>query len=93
MAGDSHSHVTSRSSESRLARSGIPSLKDSSRTSLTSPAGGYSELGATDELHHAMPYKDKNPEYHFSLNLWRGSCPDHLFVQPVVSLCQNREHS
>jgi len=43
-------------------------------TSLTSSAGGYSELGAADELHHAMPCKqDKNPEYHFSLD--RGVGP------------------
>ena len=43
-------------------------------TSLTSSARGYSELGATDELHHAMPCKqDKNPEYHFSLD--RGVGP------------------
>ena len=61
MAGDSH--VTSRSSESCLARSGIPPLRDSPWTSLTSPAGRYSELGATDGLNHAMPLKqDKNPE-------------------------------
>jgi len=67
MAGDFH--VASRSPESRLVPSGIPSLTDSPWTSLKSLAGGHPELGA-DELHHAMPCKqDKSPEYHFSLDL------------------------